>query len=65
MRFSEGSYFHRNHGFYIDGVDENTARLPADWNTRAICKSIDVDGRPVLAVAPCAEDLIVSKLARR
>ena len=25
--FGEGSAFHRKHGFYIDGVDENTARL--------------------------------------
>lgn len=62
--FGEGSDFHRKHGFYIDGVDENTARLPADWNTRAITKSVDVDGRLVLAVAPCPEDVIVSKLAR-
>ncbi|WP_349253295.1 DUF6036 family nucleotidyltransferase [Bradyrhizobium sp. CB3481] len=62
--FGEGSSFHRQHGFYIDGVDENTARLPLDWNTRAIYKSIDVDGRAVLAVAPCPEDVIVSKLAR-
>jgi hypothetical protein len=62
--FGEGSTFHRNHSFYIDGVDENTARLPADWNTRAIYKDVDVDGRRVLAVAPCPEDVIVSKLAR-
>jgi Nucleotidyltransferase of unknown function (DUF6036) len=62
--FGEGSDFHRKHGFYIDGVDENTARLPADWNTRAIEKSVDADGRLVLAVAPCPEDVIVSKLAR-
>jgi hypothetical protein len=62
--FGEGSDFHRKHGFYIDGVDENTARLPADWNKRAIYQPVDVDGRPVLAVAPCPEDLIVSKLAR-
>jgi hypothetical protein len=62
--FGEGSSFHRQHGFYIDGVDENTARLPSDWNTRAIYKPVDVDGRPVLAVAPCPEDVIVSKLAR-
>jgi hypothetical protein len=62
--FGEGSAFHRKHGFYIDGVDENTARLPADWNTRAITKPVDVDGRQVLAVAPCPEDVIVSKLAR-
>ncbi|RTL52325.1 MAG: hypothetical protein EKK40_07985 [Bradyrhizobiaceae bacterium] len=62
--FGEGSEFHREHGFYIDGVDENTARLPSDWNTRAIYKTVEVDGRQVLAVAPCPEDVIVSKLAR-
>ncbi|ODM75071.1 hypothetical protein A6X20_16595 [Bradyrhizobium elkanii] len=62
--FGEGSDFHRNHGFYIDGVDENTARLPSDWNTRAIYREVEVDDRTVLAVAPCPEDVIVSKLAR-
>jgi uncharacterized nucleotidyltransferase DUF6036 len=62
--FGEGSAFHREHGFYIDGVDENTARLPPDWTTRAIYREIEVDDRHVLAVAPCPEDVIVSKLAR-
>jgi hypothetical protein len=27
--FGSGSQFHQTHGFYIDGVDENTATLPA------------------------------------
>lgn len=62
--YGEGSAFHREHGFYIDGVDENTARLPEDWNKRAVTKMVDVDDRKVLAVAPCPEDIIVSKLAR-
>ena len=62
--FGEGSAFHKAHGFYIDGVDENTARLPRDWAQRAINRSIDVDGRVVVAVAPCPEDVVVSKLAR-
>jgi hypothetical protein len=62
--FGEGSAFHRKHGFYIDGVDENTARLPRDWTTRSISRPIDVDGRSVLAIAPCREDVVVSKLAR-
>jgi hypothetical protein len=62
--FGEGSQFHDTHGFFIDGVDENTAKLPADWQTRAIVKRFDVDGRMVTAVAPAPEDLIVSKLAR-
>ena len=62
--FGQGSDFHREHGFYIDGVDENTARLPPDWTKRAIHREVEVDGRLVLAVAPCPEDIIVSKLAR-
>jgi Nucleotidyltransferase of unknown function (DUF6036) len=62
--FGSGSQFHRTHGFYIDGVDENTATLPAGWQTRAIVRRIDVGGRIATAVAPCPEDLIVSKLAR-
>jgi hypothetical protein len=62
--FGEGSDFHRQHGFYIDGVDENTARLPPDWTKRAIYREVTVDDRTVLAVAPCPEDVIVSKLAR-
>jgi hypothetical protein len=62
--FGYGSQFHQTHGFYIDGVDENTARLPPDWEERATVKSLEVAGKTVRVVAPCAEDLIVSKLAR-
>jgi hypothetical protein len=58
--FGSGSHFHRSHGFYIDGVDENTARLPSDWQTRAVIRSVAVDGRSVIAIAPCPDDLIVS-----
>jgi len=62
--FGSGSQFHRTHGFFIDGVDENTAKLPDGWQGRALIRRVDVNGRIVLAVAPCPEDLIVSKLAR-
>lgn len=62
--FGEGSLFHGTHGFYIDGVDEGTARLPRGWHTRALVRRFDVYGRMVKAVAPSPEDLIVSKLAR-
>jgi hypothetical protein len=62
--FGNGSQFHQTHGFYIDGVDENTAILPAGWQTRATVRQVDVGGRTVTAVAPCPEDIIVSKLAR-
>ena len=62
--FGSGSQFHQTHGFYIDGVDENTAKLPTGWRARAVTRQIDVGGRAVIAIAPCPEDLIVSKLAR-
>ena len=62
--FGEGSSFHRAHGFYIDGTDESTAKLPEGWNARAIVRRLDVDGRMVKAIAPAPEDLVVSKLAR-
>jgi hypothetical protein len=44
---------------YIDGVDENIARLPAGWRARAVARRIDVAGRILTAVAPCPEDLIL------
>ena len=61
--FGNGSQFHQTHGFYIDGVDENTATLPTGWQRRAVVRRIDVGERTVTAVAPCPEDVIVSKLA--
>lgn len=62
--FGYGSQFHQTHGFYIDGVDENTAKLPPGWEDRAWIRKLDVAGKTVSVVAPSAEDLIVSKLAR-
>jgi len=62
--FGEGSQFHLTHGFFVDGVDEYTAKLPRGWHARAVVRSLEVDGRTVTAVAPAPEDVIVSKLAR-
>jgi len=63
--FGEGSQFHRAHGFFIDGVDDTTAKLPADWRHRAIVRNVEMpDGRLVTAIAPAPEDIVVSKLAR-
>jgi hypothetical protein len=62
--FGFGSPFHEVFGFYIDGVDENTAILPKDWKARAVHIRIPDDGREVTAIAPCLNDLIVAKLAR-
>lgn len=62
--FGSESQFHRTHGFYIDGVDETTAKLPKGWQVRAVKVQTEVEGRTVTGVAPAAEDLVVSKVAR-
>ena len=62
--FGSGSQFHRTHGFYIDGVDQHTARLPDGWEARAVTREVRFGRRIVTAIAPCPDDLIVSKLAR-
>ncbi len=63
--FGEGSHFHTAHGFYIDGVDDRTARLPPSWPSRAVVREVRGHGAAtVTVVAPGPEDLIVSKLAR-
>jgi len=58
-----GSAFHGTFGYHADGIDENTAVLPKDWEGRAH----HLEGHPLLegAVAICPEihDLSVSKLA--
>ena len=45
-------------------MPEKASRIPPDWTQRSIYREVEVDGRQVLAVAPCPEDVIVSKLAR-
>jgi hypothetical protein len=70
--FGDGSRFHQTHGFYIEGVDQNTALLPEDWRTRAVIWRVEIDKieagkvvkRMVTAIAPNPEDVIVSTLAR-
>ncbi len=62
--FGSESPFHRTHGFYIDGVDETTAKLPKGWQSRAVSVQTEVAGRAVTGVAPAPEDLMVSKIAR-
>lgn len=62
--FGIGSRFHETFGFYIDGVDAETAKFPPGWRERAVGKTVHVDGKTIRAVAPCIEDLIVSKLHR-
>jgi len=63
--FGEGSLFHEAHGFFIDGVDEATARLPADWRDRAVTKVVaGPAGEPITAIAPAPADVVAAKLVR-
>ena len=43
--FGSESQFHRTHGFYIDVVDETTAKLPKGWQGRAVKVRTEVEGR--------------------
>lgn len=62
--FGFGSSFHVAFGFYIDGVDERTAALPAGWKARAVRMAIEDGDRTIAAVAPALGDLIAAKLIR-
>ena len=62
--FGFGSNFHGTFGFYIDGVDENTAKFPPGWDERATVKVVKDGEKNIRVIAPCLEDLIVSKLQR-
>ncbi len=62
--FGFGSRFHETFGFYIDGVDADTAQLPMGWTERAVERTVPDDGKTIRVVAPCIDDLIVSKLHR-
>lgn len=55
------SPFHSTFGYYADGVDETTAKLPAGWADRAVRYSSPNTGGAV-AIAPELHDLAVSKL---
>jgi hypothetical protein len=45
-------------------VSISTARFPDGWETRAVTRQVRFGRQIVTAIAPCPEDLIVSKLAR-
>jgi len=62
--FGEMSAFHQSFGFYLDGVDENTAQMPPDWMKRAATAEIDVYGRTAVIICPAIQDVVVSKLHR-
>lgn len=57
----EGSSFHELHGYYVQGVGENTATLPKDWQSRLIAvKNENTNG----VTGYCLEvhDLAISKM---
>jgi hypothetical protein len=57
------SDFHEAHGYFVDGVSPQTARLPADWQERAIeYENPSTNG--VVALVPAPEDIAVAKLVR-
>lgn len=57
----ELSPFHQTFGYYAHGVSPETARLPADWRTRAIkLQNENTGGVTAWCLAPA--DLAVSKL---
>jgi hypothetical protein len=61
----EGSAFDEIHGFYLDGVDENTAPMPLAWQERAFYRDVPLQGGGVVTtVSPAIEDTIASKLVR-
>lgn len=62
--FGDLSQFFETHGFYIDGVDEKTAKLPLRWQTRAVYREVESYGTTVTVVAPCPEDMIAAKMGR-
>jgi hypothetical protein len=55
------SLFHSTFGYYADGVGPETAKLPTDWETRAMHVRNDATGNAT-AICPNIHDLIVSKL---
>jgi hypothetical protein len=63
--FGEGSPFHEAYGFFIDGVDESTAKLPPDWRKRAVERVFECgDGKSVTAIAPAPVEIVAAKLVR-
>ena len=55
------SMFHGAFGYHADGVAPETAKLPPDWETRALRVQNEATGNAV-AICPEIHDLIVAKL---
>ena len=62
--FGYESDFHRAFGFYVDGVDASTAKLPPDWRSRQKIVPVATGERELFAIVPGIIDLVISKLCR-
>lgn len=56
----EGSPFHETFGYYADGVEETTAKLPAGWKARLVPICND-NTRGVRGLCLEVHDLLISK----
>ncbi len=55
--------FHQTHGYFVDGVGPETARLPEDWRDRSITYG-GPSTNGVVAIIPAPDDIAVAKLVR-
>lgn len=58
----EGSRFHAECGYYVQGVGERTAKLPKGWSDRTKDKTVRLSGHTFKARFLEAHDLAVSKM---
>jgi hypothetical protein len=56
----EGSQFHETHGYYAQGVSEETAVLPAGWKERLV-RIQNANTREVSGLCLDVHDLAISK----
>lgn len=63
LAVGELSEFHETYGFYIDGVSNSTAVLPAGWHDRLVeVPALQVNGARVVGLCLDPHDLCVAKL---
>jgi hypothetical protein len=55
------SRFFETHGFYVDGVSPDTARMPADWRERAATRPLRSDPE-IRVTVPELNDVALSKM---
>lgn len=58
----QGSQFHNEFGYYGDGVSPATAKMPIDWQERAV-EYMGEECPGVIAIVPDEDDVALAKLA--